>query len=126
MRLRDRLRPSAVVVAVLAALMAVGGTGMRALHLAVAHAGPGSGCSAQACVHGDAGRSAIPLAPAPADGESDCDTCAAIEGLAVDAVRVTPVPAVHALVAVIDDPSPSPVEDPTPPRAVAARPPPCC
>lgn len=124
MRRIAQLRPSAVAVAMLAALLAIGGIGIRSIHLAVAHAGPGFGCSTQACAHGDACAPTVPLAPAPADGQDDCDTCAAIEGMAVDAVRVTPAPTVHALVAVVNDRCPPAMASPAPPLVVSARPPP--
>lgn len=124
MRRIAQLRPSAVAVAMLAALMAIGGIGIRSIHLAVAHAGPDSGCSTRACAHRTPCAPETP--PAPADGQDECDTCAAIEGMVVDAVRVTPAPTVHALVAVVNDRCPPAMASPAPPLVVSARPPPTC
>lgn len=113
-------------------LLAAGGGGLRALHIAAEHPhGVELACKhSHSChaghVHHDDDDHDHDHDRGPGHGDGGCATCELLLGLAGLAGTAVPVPAFHALVAVTDPHAPLVAADPLPLRATAARPPPSC
>ena len=132
-------------------LVAAGGVGLRALHLAVEssvghdrvacashtdhahHADEAHGASEHSSGdhgdhghHGDDGDHDDHAAVPHQHDESTCATCELLLTLATTTGADAPVPAFHALVAVASWPAPAVSAAPLPIPALAARPPPTC
>ncbi|MCX5639446.1 MAG: hypothetical protein NT059_01335 [Planctomycetota bacterium] len=117
-------------------LVAAGGVGLRALHLtAESTAGHARVACASHTDHahhadtagspGEHGSDDHAAAPHQHD-ESTCATCELLLTLATTTGAEVPVPAFHALVAVVSWPAPALFAAPLPIPALAARPPPTC
>ena len=129
-------------------LVAAGGVGLRALHLTVEssaghdrvacashtdhahHANEAHGASEHGSGdhhdHGDDGDHDDHAAAPEQHDESTCATCELLLTLATTTGAEVPVPAFHALVAVVSWPAPARSAAPLPIPALAARPPPTC
>ncbi|MFO0784270.1 MAG: hypothetical protein U0636_11380 [Phycisphaerales bacterium] len=120
-----------LVSVLLMAVLAMGGVGLRAAHVASS-----SPCSSDACSsHAQRGQGACaPRAAQPASqpGDhapahpADCQTCQQLEALAGTLPDALPPLAPAGLVAVLQQRSPCCAPAPLPLRAIAARPPPTC
>jgi len=126
-------------------LVAAGGVGLRALHLTAestaGHARVACASHTEHAHHADTARNASDhgsgdhddhdghddhaAAPHQHD-ESTCATCELLLTLATTTGAEVPVPAFHALVAVVSWPAPALLAAPLPIPALAARPPPTC
>ena len=126
-------------------LVAAGGVGLRALHLTAestaGHARVACASHTEHAHHADTARNASDhgsgdhddhdghddhaAAPHQHD-ESTCATCELLLTLATTTGAEVPVPAFHALVAVVSWPAPALFAAPLPIPALAARPPPTC
>lgn len=126
-------------------LVAAGGVGLRALHLTAestaGHARVACASHTEHAHHDDTARNASDhgsddhgdhdghgdhaAAPHQHD-ESTCATCELLLTLATTTGAEVPVPAFHALVAVVSWPAPARSAAPLPISALAARPPPTC
>lgn len=130
-----------------AILLFAGSNGLRALHLATEHGATAHG----ATEHGEAEHRSESCASHSGDqhldcaeqsqhaehaghahhtGDADpdhpCATCELLFGLVALNGATIPLPAFHALVAVVEPAAPAPIAAPLPPRLVSARPPPPC